>query len=398
MNSGTPCRSPAARQPSNRLDSSLQHVAIRHRAASPVTTAIPLGGALRSVAVAAIALGAACSGNRPYCIAIVLDSAGIEGARLAATRINANGGINGHPLELRVVTGAEKSARMALASAEQLASDESVLAVVGHTNSASSLSASQVYNARGVVQISPTTTSPLYSQAGPYSFRLVPSDIHQGAYLADEALRLVSRGRVAVVFVNSDYGRPLHGVVLDRLQRAGVAPVSDTPFGAIDAAAGSALVASLARADPQVVIWIGRSADLMPVVARLRAALPHMAIIASDAFSRRLPVDSTRHRFDGVRYVRFVDLERPDTVLQNLRIAYRRTHSTEVSDQTLLAYDAVMLLDEALRAAGPRREAIRTWLAAVGEAGHKFTGVTGPVDFVKGRERAPAYVMVQAGT
>ena len=338
----------------------------------------------------------ACSGGKPYSIAIVLDAAGIEGAQLAADRINASGGIHGHRLELRTETGAEKSARMSLATAERLAADANVLAVVGHTNSASSLSASQVYNARKVVQLSPTTSSPLYSEAGSYSFRMVPSDIHQGAFLVAQALEGRAHPRVAIVFVNSDYGRPLHAVVTDSLRRAGVSPVFDAPFDVIDSSAGKAMLASLVHAEPYVMIWIGRSADLLPVAARLRAALPRLAIVASDAFSRRLPVDSTRHVFDAVRYVRFVDIERPDSVLQQLRASHARAHGAEISDQTLLAYDAVSLLGAALRAVGPKRDAIRNWLDDVGSAGHPFTGVTGPVEFSRTRERASGYVMVPA--
>jgi ABC-type branched-subunit amino acid transport system substrate-binding protein len=95
--------------------------------------------------------------------------------------------------------------------------------------------------------------------------------------------------------------------------------------------------------------------------------------------------------------VRFVDLSRPDSVLQNLRGVYRRSHGTEISDQVLLAYDAVTLLGEAIASAGPKRESIRSWLSAVGADGKPFAGVTGPVAFANERDRAPGYVLVEAG-
>ena len=364
---------------------------------APGRAGVPVAaGRWRNAHVTVVVLVVACSGGKPYTIAVVLDAAGIEGAQLAADRINASGGIHGHPLELRIETGAEKSARMSLATAARLSADKTVLAVVGHTNSASSLTASQVYNAREVVQLSPTTSSPLYSEAGPYSFRMVPSDIEQGAFLVAQALEAGAHARVAIVFVNSDYGRPLHAVVTNSFRRVGVSPVFDAPFDVIDSSAGKALLASLVRAEPQVMIWIGRSADLLPIASRLRAALPRLAIVASDAFSRRLPVDSTRHVFDAVHYVRFVDVQRPDSVLQRLRASHVRAHGAEISDQMLLAYDAVSLLGAALRVVGPRREAIRAWLDDVGSAGHPFTGVTGPVEFSRRRERASGYVMVPA--
>ena len=189
--------------------------------------------------------GIGCDRASPYRIGVVLDFVGTEGASRAAEKINAAGGINGHRLELRDVGGATStSARMALETAERLASDPTVLAVVGHTNSSSSLAASQVYNARRLVQIAPTSTSPLYSHAGRYSFRLVTSDAHQGVFLADQVLARAPRPRTAVVFVNNDYGRPLHGVVIARLRSLGVTPVYDAPFSGQDSRDDAELGAS----------------------------------------------------------------------------------------------------------------------------------------------------------
>lgn len=97
--------------------------------------------ALASLSVLAIA----CERTSSYRIGVVLDEDGARGATFAAQRINAAGGINGHPLELTMAGGASStSARVSLAAAEQIASDPKVLAVVGHTNSSASLAASQV--------------------------------------------------------------------------------------------------------------------------------------------------------------------------------------------------------------------------------------------------------------
>jgi len=127
----------------------------------------------------------ACRERAPLRIGVVLDPDGLRGAVMAADDLNAGGGINGRRLELRVVNGlSSTSAKDALTAAESLATDATILAVVGHTNSNASLAASQVYNERHVVQIAPTSTAPLYSHAGPYSFRMVPSDLYQGEFLA----------------------------------------------------------------------------------------------------------------------------------------------------------------------------------------------------------------------
>jgi branched-chain amino acid transport system substrate-binding protein len=342
-------------------------------------------------AVTAFATG--CDRGVPYRIGVVLDADGVRGASIAAERINASGGIHGHPLELRNIGGAGSiKARLALETAESLATDQTILAVVGHTNSSASLAASQVYNARHVVQIAPTSTTPLYGEAGPYSFRLVASDVHQGVFLADQALKRRQHSRVAMVFVNDDYGRPLSNVVRERLLHAGSAPVFDAPYSEKDSHPGD-VAASLARAHPDVLIWIGRAydyADMQPLFAK---AVPSLEVIASDGFDGPSLLTDTLGRFDGVQYVRLVDLDRPDSTLLALRGRYLHDGLGEPSDQAILSYDAVSMLAEAIRQAGPRREAIRDWLATVGHGAPPFRGLSGSIAFASRGDRAPQYFL-----
>ena len=100
-----------------------------------------------------------CEGERPYRIGVVLDRSGTDGARMAAARINRDGGVRGHRIELRSLGSLPAStAELARATAELLAADPTVLAVIGHTNSAASLAAAVVYNGRHLLQIAPTAT------------------------------------------------------------------------------------------------------------------------------------------------------------------------------------------------------------------------------------------------
>ncbi|MDB4917729.1 MAG: putative amino acid transporter substrate binding protein [Gemmatimonadetes bacterium] len=341
----------------------------------------------------------ACTSETPYRLAVVLDAAGREGAALAAARINARGGVNGHHLDLLNISTPIGTGRVAVETAERLSSDKSILAVIGHTNSSSSLAASQVYNARHVLQLSPTSTAPLYGRAGPYSYRLVPSDVHQGVFLAEQALSVHVKSplRVAVMFVNNDYGRPLHGVVVERLRAAHVVPQYDVPYSAMDSAGASEFVGALQRVQPDVLIWLGRSADFAPIARRVRDALPRLVVLASDAFSRGAALVDSARLFDAVRYVRLVNLDRPDTALLNLRLAYRRTGRGELNDQTVLAYDAVTLLAEALKATGAHREALPAWLAELGRTRSPFPGLSGPIEFTAERDRTAPYWLARAG-
>lgn len=349
--------------------------------------------------LALMAAGVACKAPSPYAFGVVLGGEGVRGAELAVATLNNAGGVNGHRLVLKNRGGATGSgAQEAIRVAELMVNDPEVLAVIGHSNSSASLAASQVYNARHVVQVAPTTTAPLFSQAGPWSFRLVASDEHQASFIVKQLLAGRRAPRTALVYVNDDYGRPLRQLLLQEMRARGVPVVYEGPYAEGEAASSETeVVRSLAAARPEVLIWAGRPSGYIGVSDALHKALPGLQIIGSDGFGGVAVEEDPLHRFDGVRYVRLVDLRRPDSALQAVRNRYRADGGADLSDQAALAYDAVLLLAEAVRNVGPNRDAIREWVSHVGRDKPPLQGITGPIGFPEGGDRSPTYVLTTVG-
>ena len=347
----------------------------------------------RCIAAALSLLLAACREPAPVTIGVVIGAEGERAALIALADANARRG-EGPELRIRRFPQAfDAGAGIALAIADSLVDDQSVVAVVGHANSSASLAAAQVYNARGLPQVAPTSTTPLYSHAGPFSFRLVASDQHQARFLA-RALATDRAARVAIVYVNDDYGRALRGMLVGALGAAGVRPVFDAAYVERDPSNGPGeLVRPLADSRPTVLAWIGRAPEFAAVASELRAALPRLPVLGSDGFGGALVELDTTGRFEDVRYVRLVDVTRADTVLQRVRAEYRRGPLGDLPDQAALTYDAVRLVAAAVREAGANRERVREWLAARGQGGPPFAGITGPIAFDQHGDRAPAYVL-----
>jgi branched-chain amino acid transport system substrate-binding protein len=263
--------------------------------------------------------------------------------------------------------------------AESLVRDRGVVAVVGHSSSTVSLATSQIYNAARVVQVAPTSTAPAYSDAGPYSFRLVPSDVEQARFMADAVRTGWPRAhRIAVIHENDDYGRGLYRSLDSHLEgvvfRGLYAEIPDTTHI-------TALAERLVAAGPDVLIWIGRPGRLRIMLAAIRPDLGLMQVICSDACDDPVFYDNDGGAYTGVRFVRFIDPEAPDAALQAFRREYERRSTDRAAAEAVLTYDAVRLIGQAIADGARTGEAVRRYLDSLGRSRPAYAGLAGPIQF-----------------
>ncbi len=130
------------------------------------------------------------------------------GAEQAVADINKAGGVNGQQLILEVGDDA-CDPKQAVSVANQMASKK-VAVVIGHYCSSSSIPASKVYGEEGVLQISPASTNPRYTEEGGWNtFRVCGRDDQQGA-IAGKFLADKYKGKkIAILHDNSAYGKGL---------------------------------------------------------------------------------------------------------------------------------------------------------------------------------------------
>ncbi|SDG46918.1 ABC transporter substrate-binding protein [Roseospirillum parvum] len=137
-------------------------------------------------------------------------STSLNGIKLAAKQINAQGGVLGG--ELQIVVGDTQTAPQAgVDAAQKLVNLEKVSGIVGALSSGVTIPiAESVSKANGVPQISGASTSPVITELkdDDFLFRTVPSDAGQGVALAQVTMEK-GVDKVAVMYVNNDYGKGL---------------------------------------------------------------------------------------------------------------------------------------------------------------------------------------------
>ncbi|MEO5798952.1 MAG: ABC transporter substrate-binding protein [Gemmatimonadales bacterium] len=270
------------------------------------------------------------------------------------------------------------------------AANDRIVAVVGHSGSRESLLAANVYNPAGIPQIVPTGTSRRLSGAGEWTFRMVPNDSVEGAFLADVALDSLKARSVLILFGGDEYGVGLRDGVSAALRRRGITQVDevrvpDRPCSyrlAIPLHRETAL-AALARHRPDVVVLALRSNTVSCLMLPISEALPEVQFLSGDGVTlhsaevQALPRD-LRAKLGTVT---FWDPSNGDGSNRDFtsRAGSFLGHPPDASDA--LYYDAYQLLIAATREAGANRQAVRQWLTSLGRTRPPFAGVTGPIRF-----------------
>ncbi|MFP1630841.1 branched-chain amino acid ABC transporter substrate-binding protein [Zhengella sp. ZM62] len=177
------------------------------------------------------------------------------GAEQAVADINAAGGINGEMLKLEVGDDA-CDPKQAVAVANQFAG-QGVVFVAGHFCSGSSIPASAVYADEGIVQISPASTNPKFTdeRPGPGVFRVCGRDDQQGdvagKYLKDN----FGDQKIAFVHDKTAYGKGLADATMAAFEAAGGTPALYEAYTAGEKDY-SALISKL-KAEGVSVLYVG---------------------------------------------------------------------------------------------------------------------------------------------
>ncbi len=311
----------------------------------------------------------------------------LRGVAQAQAEINAAGGINGTPLRVVIVSD-DNDPDLANRLADGLVNDSTVLGVIGHYSSSTTLGATDTYEAGELVMISPVSTAVSISQAGDYIFRTVPSDRLAATTLARYAQADLGNPRVAVFYSSvSTYSQSLRSEFTTALLSDGGDVVAE--FDLADANVDPNRLVQQANqqgADALVLLNDVDTLDLvLQVIAVNRGQLP---ILGGDDLYNPKVLQI------GGENARGMVVSVPWHILSHDGSAFvetsRQLWGGDVSWRTAMAYDAAQALIAAI-AEAPTRSGIQQVL---GRSDFSTPGADRPVRFFANGDRNQAAQLV----
>lgn len=315
-----------------------------------------------------------------------------HGAQLAVEEINKKNGINGKKVDLIIEDDGGLPGEGAF-FAYRLTRTQMILGVIGHLNSDISIPASEFYVRAMVVQISPGSTSPYFTEREStrgYVFRTIGRDDTQGKLAADYVLKHGFK-RVAVLYNDRAYGRELSGEFVKGLQSlppSGIKPeivyYNMIQVGLKDY---GSLLAQLSSKSPDVVFLAGEHDDAGHLIKDFpKYGLEKTQFIGGDGIDHKEFI-----KIGGINTEGTIAISSAPIVDQTFIKRFYDRFGENPTGYAANSYDATNIL---LAAIGKVKDFDGTKVAKEVSSTKDFSGVTGKISFnVNGDLTSPGFVL-----
>jgi branched-chain amino acid transport system substrate-binding protein len=314
----------------------------------------------------------------------------LKGAEQAAADINAGGGILGQ--QIKVVVGDDVSdPKQGISVANKFVGD-GVKYVVGHFNSGVSIPASEVYAENGVLEITPASTNPQYTERGLWNtFRICGRDDQQGQVAGDYIAEKFKDAKIAIVHDKTPYGQGLVDVAKKVLNDKGI---NEVIYEGINAGEKdfSALIAKMKEAGVSLVYFGGLHTEAGLIIRQSSDQGLKATLFSGDGM-----VSSELASIAGDAVVGTLNTFAPDPrknpaakdVVERFRAA-----GFEPEAYTLYSYAALQIIAKAIEKTGSPDDAQK--VAEAIKAGGPWATALGDISYdAKGDITRPDYVIYE---
>lgn len=328
----------------------------------------------------------------------------VQSAHLYFDRLNAEGGVHGHPVELLVYDD-QNNPELARQIAQQIVADGRAMLVIGHSTSSASVAASPVYEAAGITAITSTATADNVT-ASPWYFRSVFNNRTQGFLIAAYIQVVLEQERVTIIAGNDDFGQSLaNGITAAFSDDPSL--VTQIPFptasDAIPQSVADTVSALQAGSDPGIVVLALQADPSARLLRAMHDAGVRVPIIGPDAIGSNRFLKDVAALEPEVAFGEITDgiyaaspLIMDSLTSDSLRWfrAYRDTYDVDPTWRGATTFDASIAAATAMERAGVtgsaaslagERKAVRDALTAMNSPETAEAGLLGPIYFDSSR-------------
>jgi len=363
------------------------------------------------LAVAAIMPAYGAATKAPYKIGAVFAETGpasplgtpeAETARMMEAKINATGGIDGHPVKIIIYDTKSKETDTVLAAKNLIG--QGVVAIVGPSQTGESLALLDTVSRAQVPLISCAAGVKIVQPVNPWVFKTAQSDVHAVARLIDY-MKKKGINRIAIISVANAFGDSGKKQLIEQGRAAKIQIVAEESFGDKD----TDMTVQLTRIKgkrPQAIVCWGTNPGPAVVAKNVKQLGITAHLLMSHGIANQTFLDLAGKAAEGVvfpagKLIVMNDVASSDpqkAVLAKYTKDFQAKYHKQPDTFGGHAYDAINLVAAALKKVGPNKAKIRSEI----ENTKRFVGIGGVFNFTAADHNglskdAFALVVIQGG-
>lgn len=281
-----------------------------------------------------------------------------NGAEMAVTEINQQGGLLGMPVELIGHINQEGRLDVSLQIAEQLIVEDEIIALIGPNRSSHAVEVGPIAQRYGIPMVTTTATNPNVTNAGDFVFMAAFTDSFQGNIMARFAKEDLQLTTAALLTRKGDlYTEGIAEFFALNFTKLGGEIVANEFYEA-DSSDFTNQLANIAAAAPEALFIAGFTQDIVLITQQARGiSLQNTAgeptiFLGADSWDSELLFNNEDAQVEGSFFSGHFS---PDTDAPKARAfvdAYEFIYGSTPTGGIGVSYDAVKLLFEAIERAG----------------------------------------------
>ena len=294
-----------------------------------------------------------------------------NGAEMAVTEINQEGGLLGIPVELIGHINKEAIPEVSLQIAERLIVEDEIIALIGPNRSSHAVEVGPIAQRYGTPMITTTATNPNVTNAGDFVFMASFTDSFQGSVMAQFAIEDLNITTAALLTRRGDlYTEGITEFFALNFSKLGGEIVANE-FYEGELSDFTAQLTSIAAARPDALFTSGFVQDIALITQQARALPLRNAVgeptifLGADSWDNELLFNSESAKTEGSFFSGHFSPETDEPAARAFVDAYESIYESTPTGGVAVSYDAVNLLFEAVARAGSLDpDAVRQQLAA----------------------------------
>ncbi len=318
---------------------------------------------------------------------------------LGLKEVNDSGGIKGRKVRLMVYDDRFKTEE-AVAIANKLIEKDKVVGVVSGSYSNPTRVAAPIFQKAGIPMVAgyavhpDVTWDPKQKKPNDFIFRNGFLAEIEGAAAAEFAVKNLKAKKIALIFMDNDFGRSISSGFAERAEKLGAAILIRQMYKFPGEKDFRPFLTRIKEGSPDLIFAAGYYNEAASMVRQSKELGMTSQIMGEEGFDSPKFLEIAGPAAEGVIIATNLDRDDPRPVVQNFLKNYRNAYKEDADMVGASSYDAFMVLVDAIRRSGTDPKAVQKALIETKD----YNGLTGKISrFVQGEVVKPVQIQVVKG-